>query len=365
MEDKGHCVITVVGQDGHNYFQADLDRGKGDRRSDGKLNADFFGVEVASMTTDNVRVSHRLAKRGRDNHEEESGLKALETGPVEMTELEAPTMSMNTPRVQRVPRVPRVPDACIKCAVRKRTARLLWLHEFYIVYGNKRKKKNPYVYQAIQFVIGAELPFGVVQGMSARHLREIWVLGVWYVPAERVRKYSKRQKGYMFHTELNDDDADKALYGTCPEVVRVENCLRWHPMSRVESSVPRVVHANDVKKRRIVVAGREMHYVCGVTATEDVSCQEFKLSLLPRESFTMYPEERLGLEVNSPSMMWEAVDDVFTKIRQCMSSARQGTSSASFKMPFLLSNYVFWKVSITISFGLLISNHALGNCRHS
>jgi hypothetical protein len=112
---------------------------------------------------------------------------------------------------------------------------------------NKRKKKNPYVYQAIQFVIGAELPFGVVQGMSARHLREIWVLGVWYVPAERVRKYSKRQKGYMFHTELNDDDADKALYGTCPEVVRVENCLRWHPMSRVESSVPRVVHANDVK----------------------------------------------------------------------------------------------------------------------
>ena len=70
MEDKGHCVITIVGQDGHNYFQADLDRGKGDRRSDGKLNADFFGVEVASMTIDNVRVSHRLAKRGRDNHEE-------------------------------------------------------------------------------------------------------------------------------------------------------------------------------------------------------------------------------------------------------------------------------------------------------
>ena len=51
----------------------------------------------------------------------------------------------------------------------------------------------------------------------------------------------------------------------------------------------------------------------------------------------MYPEERLGLELNSASMMWDDVEEVFHNIRQCMSSARQGTSSASFKIPFLVS----------------------------
>ena len=59
--------------------------------------------------------------------------------------------------------VPRVPAKAIKCAVRKRSCRLLWLHEFYIVYGNKRKKTNPYVYQSLQFLFGSELPAGVVR----------------------------------------------------------------------------------------------------------------------------------------------------------------------------------------------------------
>ena len=335
MAEEQDCR-TLVRHQGHDYFQVDCDRRKGDRRSDGKLNSDFFRMEEIAESA-NVRASQRLQIKSKvkvevdEIHEEEP-----DDVEEEMVEVEVP--------VVRVPRLPRLPDKCIKCAGRKRTSRLLWLHEFYIVNGNKRKKTNPLVYQSLQFVLGAELPEGVVHGISDRERREIWVLGVWYVPAERVRKYSKRLKGYMFHTELNDDDADKSLYGKCPELVRVENCLRWHPMSRVERSVPRVVHADDVKQRRIYVAGRAFHYVCGVTATEDLDRHEFRLSLLPRGTFAMYPEKRLGLELNSPSMMWEDVEEVFSKIRQCMSSARQGTSSATFKMPFQGSAYAFWKV---------------------
>jgi hypothetical protein len=115
-------------------------------------------------------------------------------------------------------------------------------------------------------------------------------------------------------------------------------------MSTVSRDVPRIVHADDVKNRRVHVAGREMHYVCGATAVEDLHCQEFRLSRLPRRNFFMYPEERSGPESNSASMMCEHIDGVFSQIRLCMRSARQGTSSASFHMPFSVSFYEFWKV---------------------
>jgi hypothetical protein len=85
-------------------------------------------------------------------------------------------------------------------------------------------------------------------------MKEEAMIGVCYVPADHVRRYSKRSKGYMFHNDESEDDADKYLYGKCPEIVRVENFLIWHPMSRVERGVPRVVHADDIKQRRVYVA---------------------------------------------------------------------------------------------------------------
>ena len=341
----------LVLQDGYNYFQVDRDRCKGDRRSDGKLNAEFFAVQESSVTIDNVRLSQRLRTKNHDIVEVEAAAdipEELEDETIEVQPTRKKQKIRHEPPKTCLPRSPRLPDKCIKCAGSKRTSRLLWLHEFFIVNGNHRKKTNPLVYQALQFMLGCELPVGVVPAMSDRQRREIWVLGLWYVPAEVVRQYSRRPRGYMFHTELNDDDADKALYGRCPELVRLENSLSWYPMSRVERSVPRIVHADDVKQRRINVAGRGMHYVCGVTATEDLERQEYRLALLSRGSFAMYPEERLGLELNSPSMMWEHIEDVFKNIRECMSSARQGTSSATFQFPFLFSAYLFWKVTFQI-----------------
>ena len=98
-----------------------------------------------------------------------------------------------------------MPDKGIRCAVRKRTSRLLWLHEFFHVHESARSKnKFPWVYEALQFKVGAQLPEGVVEEMSEWMRQEIWVLGVCYVPAIYVRKFSKRERGYMFHTEFSD-----------------------------------------------------------------------------------------------------------------------------------------------------------------
>jgi hypothetical protein len=174
--------------------------------------------------------------------------------------------------------------------------------------------------------------------------RPIWVQGRCHLPAEHVRRFSKRNKGYIFHTELNDEDARTALFGNCPEVVRIENGLKWHQMRYITTEVPRVVHAEDVQTRRVHIAGREKHFVCGVTAVQDLVTENFTLAWLPRSGFCMYPEERLGMELNSPSMMWEHIDDIFHKLRSCMSCGRQGTSSGTFTMPLLCTVYDFWQV---------------------
>jgi hypothetical protein len=82
-----------------------------------------------------------------------------------------------------------------------------------------------------------------------------------YAPALVVRKLNaaEMKKGYLFHTEWND--GDKLLFGQCPELVRVDSCTAWRPMSSVLNLVPRVVHPSDVKAREIHVAGRDLHFV--------------------------------------------------------------------------------------------------------
>jgi hypothetical protein len=349
------------------YFPIDKDLSKGDRRADGKLNDDFFGVVDSSRIIDNVRVSQRLGKRSSVMIEEQLAKEGVKDVELRRKRICAPPMPagdkvvglrpsrVSTPRIpgashevqvhMRRMCMPRGPDKGIKCAGRHRTSRLLWLHEYFVVYENgNRKQKVPMVYQALQFLFGAQLPEGVVDDISDKQAREIWVLGISYLPAAYVRNFSRRQTGYIFHTELNEGDADKALYGKCPELVRVQNSLKWHAMSTVSLCVPRVVHADDVKQRRMHVAGRRLHYVVGVTAIQDLKSQSFKLLKLARGDFVTYPEERSGMELQSASMMWGHVDDIFMKIRQCMSAARQGTSSASFKMPCCVAAHVFWKV---------------------
>jgi len=235
--------------------------------------------------------------------------------------------------------------AGIQCAGRNDTTRLLWLHEYYVVHEGTRRKGNNYIYQAVQFAVGEHVPVDEVPNMTDSVRRAIWVQGRCHLPAEHVRRFSKRNKGYIFHSELNDGDGRTALFGICPEVVCVDNWLQWHQMRCVSTEVPRIVHAEDVQTRRVHVAGRANHFVCGVRAVQDVVTQNFALSRLPRSGFSMYPEDRLGMELNSPSMMWEHIDEIFHKLRVCMSSGRQGTTSATFTMPLLCTVYAFWQVA--------------------
>jgi hypothetical protein len=372
---------------GSTYFVVDQDLRKGDRRGDGQLMADFFRVDVSerlkkqrllydpshgiirqrvrvqkseealdvlNVVNDNAATAieeavislekgRRISQKG--NTKEKSGGIKKSRGKSNAAAIVVQEQEKHKDVESASIVHPLVPDKGIRCAVRKGTSRLLWLHEFFRVYeAAGSKNKFPWIYEALQFKVGAQLPDGVVEEMSDKMRQEIWVLGVCYVPTIYVRKFSKREKGYTFHTELNDHDGDKALYGHCPEIVRVENCLKWHPMSTVSKDVPRIVHADDVKNRRVHVAGRGMHFVCGTSAVEDVHCQEFRLSRLARRHFFMYPEEMSGPELNSATFMWEHIDGVFSQIRQCMRTARLGSSSASFHMPFVVSSFQFWKV---------------------
>ena len=68
--------------------------------------------------------------------------------------------------------------------------------------------------------------------MNEKELDKVWVHGRAYAPALHVRKWSlnEMRKGYLFHSECNDSDADTALFGQCPEEVRIDNCTAWRPM---------------------------------------------------------------------------------------------------------------------------------------
>jgi hypothetical protein len=359
--DEG--TTRIVQLKGHNYFVVDQDLTKGDRRSDGPALSNFFVTEAGSTTVNNVRQSHRIKNRIEEvpngnavSHEDSTNDGLLEVAQdatmynlgcdeerARKKKRQCRRRQLNGDGVDSSHTL-RPPKFGIRCAGRSDTTRLLWLNEFYVVYEGTRRKGRNYIYQAVQFLSGEHVPVGEVANMTDKMRRSIWVQGICHLPAEHVRKFSRRNKGYMFHTELNDSDARTALFGTCPEIVRVDNWLKWHQMRNVLMEVPRVVHADDVQTRRVHVAGRDNHYVCGVIATFDYLTQNFALLRLPRSGFCTYPEERLGMELNSASSMWGHIDDVFHKLRVCMSSGRQGTSSGTFSMPLLCTVYDFWQV---------------------
>ena len=232
----------------------------------------------------------------------------------------------------------------MRCAERKGTSMMLWQHEFFMVIEpSPRGPPKPYVYQALEFRVGVHLPEDEVERMVRNQEKEVWVCGVAYAPALVVRKMkaAEMKKGYLFHTEWNDGDADKSLFGQCPELVRVDNCTAWRPMSSVLNLVPRVVHFSDVKAREIHVAGRDWHYVCGVSSTEYVD--HFGFKKIPRKHFFMYPEEVLGAGIQSATIMWERVEALFQGIREVM--VKNGNArSGSFSMPWTSACMDFFEV---------------------
>ena len=244
----------------------------------------------------------------------------------------------------------------------------LWLHEHFAVYKNKAKPKGKReldIYQAVEFSTGRDMPAECKEGLSEKELVDIWVKGVYFAPAARIRRARQdlRKDRYIFQkdTPLHWEPAIqyKAEMGKCPELVLVTNCTMWHPMSDVLYMLPRVVHPVDVQTHKVYVNGRDWHYVCGVKATELSSVPDnkrrpsaskkgtcgFTLAMIDRKQHSMYPEERLGGLINSPSAQWENVDELFQGIRNVMGSGT-GCVSGSFSIAWTDACQRFWEVMI-------------------
>jgi hypothetical protein len=168
-EDRNALIVDL---DGFSYFVVDKDRSKGNRRSDGKFTSDFFKiVDTPDATLTNCRQSHRVKMKRelqqslcRDTEKQE--LRSVgECDPVieetlpasckiigSVTEIKEAIIPVVDPAyVEFVTEVdsratqgifgmcPRVPEDVLRCAGRKRTTRLLWLHEFLL----RREGGNP------------------------------------------------------------------------------------------------------------------------------------------------------------------------------------------------------------------------------
>jgi hypothetical protein len=99
-------------------------------------------------------------------------------------------------------------------------------------------------------------------GCKVFTLRQLPMLGGRTQSFERI--------GFIFQKDNVDDwepcPQYKAALGKCPELVTVENCLSWSPMSEVLNILPGVVHPIDVQTNSVYVNGRNWRYLCGVTA---------------------------------------------------------------------------------------------------
>ena len=62
-----------------------------------------------------------------------------------------------------------------------------------------------------------------------------------------------------------------------------------------------------------------------------------------KDGFCMYPEERLGMQINSASIMWEMVEEVFRGVRTVMREKGRARSG-SFSMVWSSALQEFWKV---------------------
>jgi len=253
----------------------------------------------------------------------------------------------------------------------KGTLVTLWMHEYFAVFNNKRTKGNRQMdlYQAVDFRTGRDMPAECKLGLSDKELAQIWVKGLYFAPASRIRRARQDlpKDRYIFQKDTAEDWEPSVQYraelGNCPELVMVTNCTMWHPMSDVLHMLPRVVHPVDVQTHRVYVNGRDWHFVCGVMATElftepdskrSVSASRalsrkttcgFSLAMIDRKEHCMYPEERLGTLIISPSSQWDNVDDLFQHIRNVMSGGG-GCVSGSFCMQWTNACQRFWEVRL-------------------
>ena len=75
----------------------------------------------------------------------------------------------------------------MRCAERSGMFTMLWQHEFYMVMEGTY---GAYVYQALEFRVGSNLPPDELIGSTATDKKGVWVRGVAYAPSLHVRKFN-------------------------------------------------------------------------------------------------------------------------------------------------------------------------------
>jgi hypothetical protein len=98
--------LNGISKDGYDYFQIVRDQTKGDRRSDGRLNDDFFGAGKSSVIIDNVRVSQRLHNKRSDTMKENSVENVVDEVVESIGAVRPPTMRQQVAHRNVVPRGP-------------------------------------------------------------------------------------------------------------------------------------------------------------------------------------------------------------------------------------------------------------------
>ncbi len=149
---------------------------------------------------------------------------------------------------------------------------------------------------------------------------------------------------YLFHTEWNDGDADTALFGDCPEVVRVDNCMAWRPMSVVMELLPRVVHSKDASESaRNPCCGSSITLCLWHCSRGECYKRIIDVYKIRRSTYYMYPEDALGGGVQSASIMWERIENLFQSIRDLMKT-HENARSESFSIPWTAACMSFIEV---------------------
>jgi hypothetical protein len=215
----------------------------------------------------------------------------------------------------------------------------LLMHEFFevIVKGDGRAEEAQ-VYQALGFAENGDV---------------IMVKGLYYAPARVVLGYRPlRGNAHTYDAAHASSDADIQLREGAPELVLVRNCTAWFEMGALTDGKPMVVHPLEIKERRVVVAGKAQHYVCGSQAREE-DTGGFSISALPIYDMATVqdagggfdlastPDKRLGQMYDSVTAMWGVMGDVFANARGVLRDGN-GVRSGMFQMPFSLADFRFW-----------------------